>query len=302
MALAVTGAHSVYNNATAVGTTLAFPAGSSVGEMLIAVFSGSDSVAGAALTLPVGWTNLRAHSTVGSSSSWVGWKLREVSDTNWTWTMAASRKVHVGMISISGAHAVPIDASAVAGRPGSQATTDAPSVTTLGPSRLNVVIFNEKSSTATTCGVAPADSTTRVNAFGTGASTVSLYIGTKAIPVAGATGIRTATYDSVATASAMGMQLAIIPAGGIGSPGTTEVDELNRLANGGVSYPSKALYKGFNAAANAWAGTSGLTAVGALNVKAGNTFPVYRDFQGVCNQLAGTTGLGAPEALRRITS
>lgn len=54
------------------------------------------------------------------------------------------------------------------------------------------------------------------------------------------------------------------------------------------------------AAANAYAGTTGLEVVGALNVAAGNTLPNYRELQGVLNQLAGTTGLGVDEAASKI--
>lgn len=45
------------------------------------------------------------------------------------------------------------------------------------------------------------------------------------------------------------------------------------------------------AAANIWAGTTGLDTQHALNVKAGNTMPAYKDTVGVLNQLAGTSGL-----------
>jgi hypothetical protein len=42
-------------------------------------------------------------------------------------------------------------------------------------------------------------------------------------------------------------------------------------------------------AANVWAGTTGLSLVGALNVKALNTLANYRELSGVANQLAGRT-------------
>ena len=42
-------------------------------------------------------------------------------------------------------------------------------------------------------------------------------------------------------------------------------------------------------AANVWAGTTGLSIVGALNVKALNALPNYRELAGVLNQLAGKT-------------
>ena len=57
---------------------------------------------------------------------------------------------------------------------------------------------------------------------------------------------------------------------------------------------------GMAGAANAYAGTTGLETVGALNVAAGRSLPAYLDLQGVLNDLAGTTGLGESEAASRI--
>lgn len=54
------------------------------------------------------------------------------------------------------------------------------------------------------------------------------------------------------------------------------------------------------AAANIWAGTTGKDLVGALNIRAGNTFPNWRDLAGVLNQLAGTTGLDVDGAAANI--
>jgi hypothetical protein len=53
-------------------------------------------------------------------------------------------------------------------------------------------------------------------------------------------------------------------------------------------------------AANIWAGTTGLSLVGALNVKAGNVLPDYKDLAGVLNQLAGTSGLEVDGAAAAI--
>jgi len=52
-------------------------------------------------------------------------------------------------------------------------------------------------------------------------------------------------------------------------------------------------------AANLYAGTSGLTVVGALNAKAGTK---GLGLQGVANVLAGTTGLGVCLALSKIAT
>lgn len=84
-----------------------------------------------------------------------------------------------------------------------------------------------------------------------------------------------------------------------GHADTTVVAELNRLANGGT-YPNPKSYLDEAGAANKYAGTTGLEAIGALNKKAGNSGTNWKDLQGVANQLAGTTGLGVVEALRRI--
>jgi hypothetical protein len=78
---------------------------------------------------------------------------------------------------------------------------------------------------------------------------------------------------------------------------------LNRLANGGT-YPAITVFKDEQGAANAWAGTSGLGIIGALNIKAssGRAPSAYKDLNGICNELAGTTGKSAIDALRSIAS
>lgn len=71
---------------------------------------------------------------------------------------------------------------------------------------------------------------------------------------------------------------------------------LNRKISGtnGVVIGNPSTWLGVLAAANAWAGTSGLGLVGALNQKAspGRTESAYKGLQGVLNELAGTSGLG----------
>jgi len=49
-----------------------------------------------------------------------------------------------------------------------------------------------------------------------------------------------------------------------GFAGSTLVDELNRLANGGAEYPARDTYQDAQGAANKWAGTTGLGLNGAL--------------------------------------
>ena len=89
-----------------------------------------------------------------------------------------------------------------------------------------------------------------------------------------------------------------------GFAGSTLVDELNRLANGGATYPNRNVYLDQAGAANAWAGTTGLELLGALNQKAqaGRSPKDYKGLNAVCNELAGTTGLEAIPALREVAS
>jgi hypothetical protein len=84
----------------------------------------------------------------------------------------------------------------------------------------------------------------------------------------------------------------------LGKAGSSLTAELNRLA--GITDVTK--YLDAQGAANAYAGTTGLATVGALNYKvsASRTRDNFKDIDGVCNELASTTGLAAPAALRSI--
>lgn len=86
----------------------------------------------------------------------------------------------------------------------------------------------------------------------------------------------------------------------LGKEGSSLTAELNRLA--GIT--NVAQYLDEQGAANRWASTSGLSTVGALNIKVSSsrTRDKFKDIDGVCNELAGTTGLAAPAALRRINA
>lgn len=88
-----------------------------------------------------------------------------------------------------------------------------------------------------------------------------------------------------------------------GIAGSTLCAELNRLANGGT-YPLMTAFLDEQGAANAWAGTSGLGIIAALNIKASASRQPndYKDINGICNELAGTTNKSAVDALRTINS
>ena len=94
-----------------------------------------------------------------------------------------------------------------------------------------------------------------------------------------------------------------------GFNGSTLVDELNRLANGGATYPARTAYLDEAGAARAWAGAKSVTlgdvtdTVGVLNVIAGNVARTgWLDLAGVCNELAGTQGLEPAAALRQVAA
>lgn len=94
-----------------------------------------------------------------------------------------------------------------------------------------------------------------------------------------------------------------------GFDGSTLVDELNRLANGGATYPSYASYLDTAGAAQAWAAAkavdiTGITdTVGVLNYIGGITDnQSFLDLAGICNFIAGTTGLEPAAALREVAN
>jgi hypothetical protein len=94
----------------------------------------------------------------------------------------------------------------------------------------------------------------------------------------------------------------------LGVNGTTLVQELNRLANGGT-YRNSGQLVDMALAARQWAAARSVTTdhtdtVGVLNDIAGisGSANTHLDFNGVCNKLAGTAGLAAAAALRKISS
>jgi hypothetical protein len=92
----------------------------------------------------------------------------------------------------------------------------------------------------------------------------------------------------------------------LGVAGTTLLDELNRLANGGT-YRVPGAMVGRALATRQWAvlksvSTNLTDTVGVLNAIKGTTSANRLDLAGICNALAGTTQLPAAQALRAISS
>jgi hypothetical protein len=92
----------------------------------------------------------------------------------------------------------------------------------------------------------------------------------------------------------------------LGEYGTTLLDEMNRLANGGT-YRTSAEMVDMALAARQWAVQRSVTTnltdtVGVLNAIAGTTSENRLDFSGVCNLIAGTFQLPAAQALREVST
>jgi hypothetical protein len=92
----------------------------------------------------------------------------------------------------------------------------------------------------------------------------------------------------------------------LGEYGTTLLDELNRLANGGT-YRAPGEMVGQALAARQWAvqrsvSTNLTDTVGVLNAIAGTTSENRLDFNGVCNAIAGSFQLPAAQALRGVST
>ena len=94
-----------------------------------------------------------------------------------------------------------------------------------------------------------------------------------------------------------------------GFDGSTVVDELNRLANGGATYPNYSAYLDTAGAAQAWAAAKSVTlddltdTVGVINYIGGITVREdMLDIAGICNLIAGTTGLEPAAALREVAN
>jgi hypothetical protein len=92
----------------------------------------------------------------------------------------------------------------------------------------------------------------------------------------------------------------------LGVYGTTLLQEMNRLANGGT-YRTSAEMVDMALAARQWAvareiSTELTDTVGVLNAIAGTSSDNRLDFNGVCNLIADTFQLPAAQALRAVSS
>lgn len=94
-----------------------------------------------------------------------------------------------------------------------------------------------------------------------------------------------------------------------GFDGSTLNDELNRLANGGATYPPRSDYADQAKAAQNWAAVKAVSLgdvtdlVGVLNYIGGITLRTQMlDLAGICNYIAGTQYLEPAAALREVAN
>lgn len=209
-----------FTDSTSATTAVAIPTGVVPGDLMVAFFVSSDTVAGCALVSePAGWTVVRAHTSTGSMSSAFYFRIYVAGDAAPSWTLAGSRDVQAAVVAYSGVSSV--DVTGYANRPGSQLTSTAPSATTLGPDRMVVRLYGEKSTTTTL--ITPPAGSQRVLSYGNGAASTSLLITDSEQENSGGTGTAVATYD-VASANCVAATIALVPAPAV-NPSTSWVSQ-----------------------------------------------------------------------------
>lgn len=275
------------------------------GAGFVFTYPGAAPVAGDHLSLwissnttvstPAGWT--LSASDVATIGAYSFFKIAGASEpTSVTITTSGNFPTAIGYLRHSGASATPLDVAAV-GRStvNGNATPPATTAALAGAGELSIAVacLAGLQSVVQSSPVWSSGYTQKVTAVtaGTGVTDQRLFVGTN--PNAGpAAESPSCSWTGNCNARTL-LVVTFKPSASVFVPGTPMevVGELNRLA--------KTIGRGEQAAANIYAGTTGLEAVGALNVKAGTT---GLDMQGVCNKLAGTTGYGTVKALSLIAT
>ncbi|MFI6516858.1 hypothetical protein ACIBF1_14955 [Spirillospora sp. NPDC050679] len=192
------------------GVTCPLPAELVTGDYLIAVLAMPASLGEAIATPPAGWTELVAPDVIADDTRVGVWgKVHAAGDAapTWVYTTTAKGKATVSIAAYAGADGTP-QVGAPAVRPGITSTVDAPGVTTAEPDMLVVCAYGEMSSAATAI-TEPAGTSRRSAQIGYGSKAVpSTLICDFAQPVPGATGVRTATWNSTSN-NGLGVQIAL---------------------------------------------------------------------------------------------
>lgn len=330
------------SNATSVGvagsTTISVtkPTGTTAGDLLIAfgVISTNTAMAAPSGDGGAAWTqNINAN---GVKAWWKVANGAEPASYAFTRSGGLDNAAEVQVARITGAHATaPID-TAAAQAIGSATSVVVPSVTVVNGTYLfqqvNILQNGTFTPPGTTtedydfsaptsnCATAGGHETVTAGATGTRTWTStassgsrsgvawSIIPGTQTITVPVIASTAAVSEPTLASQSSQALTVPLVTStaqvygpivGDADTSTQTLVYALNRLAGTLVNGVPTRDAQG---AANIWAGTTGLSLVGALNVHAGNTIPNRKELQGVLNQLAGTSGLGVNAAATAITA
>ena len=319
MALALRAASSTTGGGAGTSVNLTLPATINAGDLLIVFFTyGGGSVtasqtAGPTLT-QIGRATQTGHSTYAfyrpnCSAGDAGQVV------TFTYASSTFKGVPVALV-LSGANAAaPIDASNsnVLGT-GSTSHTIASATTVAANCGIVEFVSDGRgaSTPQTSVWTPPTGEVVPTNgaAFttsGSGSASGSVGYNITSLP-AGGSAIGGDVWTADQSAIGESWVMSIKPASGTATPGvypTTLTAELNRLANGGASYPLGYNYLDDDGAACKWAGVTGMSMLEALNYRAGNTAGNnWKAVDGVCQQLAGVApgSYSACESLRRMSS
>lgn len=188
--------------------TCPLPNGLVAGDYLIAVLAMESTEGQTVAAMPPEWTELVPLTLIGGDTR-VGVYSRVYASGQPApvWTYTADTKASVVLAGYANADPQ-VQIGTVYQRSGASAQTDAPSITTADPDMLVVCAYGEKSSTATMI-TEPEGTDVRAAQFGVGTNAVpSVMLCDFAQPTAGATGTRTATYNTTSN-NGLGVQIGL---------------------------------------------------------------------------------------------
>jgi hypothetical protein len=195
----------------AAALTLARPAGTVAGDLLLAVVAHQEG-GRRDMTPPAGWTDVpntdRSNAKAVRIHAW--YRIAgssEPSTYTFTLTGGSGTDISGGMLDVSGASSsTPINASGSQSGGGATTSVSAPSITTTAPSAL--LIFGGACNNASSF-TPPAGMTEQWDRASSGSEPVANETATIGFPNPGATGIRTATASSACRS--VGVQIAVAP-------------------------------------------------------------------------------------------
>ncbi|HEX2315164.1 MAG TPA: hypothetical protein VHJ17_15585 [Thermomonospora sp.] len=196
------------NSLTAGSITCNLPGGLLPGDLMIAVLAMDSTTTTTTTTTPDGWTELVPPNLIGDDTRVAVYARVFAAGTPApTWTHTAATKATVAIAAYANADSVP-QVGQTGVRTGQTSVVDAPSIVTTDPNMLVVCAYGEKSSAATAI-TGPTGTTVRLAQLGAGQSGVpSVLLCDFAQPTPGATGVRTATWNTTSN-NGLGVQIGL---------------------------------------------------------------------------------------------